>query len=65
MLVAMRAKLAQFQTRRGIAAVLGGGVTGNTSRSLVGIGTALRTFQRNNDANTFSHESCRLTELNF
>ena len=50
MLVAVGAKLLQFNPRRGVTAVLGGCVSGNTRRSLGDVGATVGAFQRHNQA---------------
>ena len=52
-LVAMGAKLFDFQASRCITAVFAGGVAINAIRSLVGIGAALGTFDGDDQANAF------------
>ena len=54
-LVAMGTELFQFDPVGGIPTVLGGGVARHSGRSLVRIGAALSTLQRNNDTNALSH----------
>ncbi len=55
-LVAMGAELLQFQPCSGVATVFLSGVAGNPSGTLVGVGTALGTFQRDNDSDALSHD---------
>jgi hypothetical protein len=54
-LVAVGTELVQFEPSRGVTAVFGGGIAGNTGGALVRIGAALRAFQRDNNANALSH----------
>jgi hypothetical protein len=55
MLVAVRAEFLEFYPRRRIATIFGGRVAVDTGRSLIDICATLGAFQRNNDANAFSH----------
>ena len=50
-LVAVGTELVKFQPAGGVAAVLGGGVTRHPFRPLVGVGTTLGTFKRDDDTN--------------
>jgi hypothetical protein len=60
-LIAMRTKLVEFQPTGGIPTIFHGRVAGHTGRSLVGIGAALGTFQRDNNTDPFvlSHNPMR------
>ena len=52
--IAMAAEFLQLQAARRITTVFHGGVTGNASRTLVGVRAAFRTFQSYNDADAFA-----------
>ena len=54
MTVAVGAEFLQLQAASRITTVFHGGVTGNTSRTLVSIRAALRAFQSYNDADAFA-----------
>ena len=49
--VAMGAELLEFYPAGGVAAVFGGGVTRHPFRPLVGVGTTLGTFKRDDNTN--------------